>query len=124
MKNLVFAMALIVGFSSEVSFGQTGQNSVPNRSKPVLGDRFTDWGYITQLRTGWIEDTMAVFTTAQVVTGCGPTHEGYSTNPNDPGHKLFHAALLGAYFNNKRVQLLLRGCAFGKPRIIGVYVQD
>src|SRR4029077_5214622 len=85
-----------------------------------------DWGLITQVRTGWVEDSMAVFTEAKIPTntGCPTTDAGYVTNPNDAGHKLHHAALLGAYFSAKHVQVVLQGCVYLKPRIIGVYVKD
>jgi hypothetical protein len=127
MKSLILAIALILAFSSKVSLGQNKQQPPQSVGQltPGLGDKVTDWGYITQLRTGWIEDSMAVFTTAPGTDpGCKVRDAGYATNPNDPGHKLFHAALFGAYFNNKRVQIVLRDCVFDKPRIIAVNVQD
>lgn len=92
----------------------------------VAADKVTNWGYITQLRSGIIEDSMAVFLDVPVLnTGCTTTiFDGYVTSPDDAGHKLFHATLLGAYFNNKQVQLVLRGCAYSKPRIVAVFVKD
>jgi len=104
------ALATLLVACSQLSFSQ---------------DQVTDWGRITQLRAGWVEDSMAVFLTAPVKnTGCKTTDAGYATNPSDPGHKLFHATLLGAYLNNKQVQVILRGCIYDKPRIIAVYVKD
>ena len=85
----------------------------------------SDWGYVKWLSTGWVEDSMAVITTAPLANpGCPVTDAGYATNPNDPGHKLHHAALLGAYFNNKRVSIRASGCVYNKPRIISVSIQD
>jgi hypothetical protein len=127
MKHLLVAITLILAFSSKVSLGENKSLSPLSGGQitPGTGDKVTDWGYVTQLRTGWIEDSMAVFTTAPGMNpGCKVSNAGYATNPGDAGHKLFHAALFGAYFNNKRVQLLLRDCVFDKPRIIAVNVQD
>jgi hypothetical protein len=110
MRASALAVFVILAFLIELSWAD---------------DKVTDWGYIVQLRTGWIEDTMAVFTSSPVVNpGCSVTNAGYATNPNDPGHKLHHAALLGAYFNNKRVQIIVRDCVYDKPRIIAVHVMD
>jgi hypothetical protein len=88
-------------------------------------DAYSDWGYITWLSTGWYEDTMSVITTAPLANlNCPVTDAGYATNPSDPGHQLHHAALLGAYYNHKRVQILVDGCVYDKPRILAVNVQD
>ena len=108
--KITLALAAIVVILSQLSFA---------------ADQVTDWGYITQFRTGWVEDSMAVFVNVPMKnTGCKTTDAGYATNPNDAGHKLFHASLLAAYFNNKQVQLVLRDCVYDKPRIIAVYVKD
>jgi hypothetical protein len=114
MSKLALAVAVLV---------VTAVSSARADDPPIIT---VEWGVITQIRTGWVEDSMAVFTETKVPTntGCPTTDAGYATNPNDAGHKLHHAALLGAYFGAKHVQLVLQGCVYQKPRIIGVYVKD
>jgi hypothetical protein len=91
-----------------------------------LTDKVTQWGYITQLRAGVVEDSMAVFLKVPFAGDAACIKDdGYETDPADAGHKLFNATLLGAYFNSKQVQLVLRGCgAYSKPHIVAVYVKD
>ena len=84
----------------------------------------SDWGKIAVLSTGWIQDSMAVTTTAPTVDpGCPVLNAGYATNPSDPGHSLHHAVLLAAFLNNREVQIIADGCAYEKPRIISVIVR-
>ena len=54
--------------------------------------------------------------------GCSVTNAGYATNPADTGHSLFHTLLLSAFLNRKEVAILVSGCVFDKPRIIGVKI--
>jgi hypothetical protein len=85
---------------------------------------FSDWTRITLIKTGWVVDTMAVFTQAPVADpGCPVTNAGYATNPADSGHQLFHSVLLAAFINGREVQILADGCVFDKPRIIGVDIR-
>lgn len=87
--------------------------------------KWTSYGKITQLSAGWKEDTLAVFLSAGIVNpgGCPTVEGGAVTNPVDPGHTLFHAVLLSAWLNSKEVALLVDGCVYSKPRIIGVNVR-
>ena len=55
--------------------------------------------------------------------GCSVTAFGYATDPADPGHNLFHTMALAAFLNRKEVALTISGCAFNKPKIIGVTVR-
>jgi hypothetical protein len=89
------------------------------------GQVVSDWTRITQIRTGWVIDTMAVFTQAPLANpGCTVTNAGYVTDPADSGHQLFHSVLLAAFINGKEVQITAAGCIIGdKPRIIGVDVR-
>ncbi|MFO1418150.1 MAG: hypothetical protein U1E83_05720 [Methylotetracoccus sp.] len=88
--------------------------------------QYSDWGYVTQIATGWADDTMAVYHTAPLAnpSGCGVVNAGYATSPADPGHKLFHATILGAYLAHKQVAILALDCVYDKPRILGVNVKD
>ena len=92
----------------------------PCRAAQVL----SDWTHINLIKTGWVVDTMAVFTQAPLANpGCPVTDAGYATNPDDSGHQLFHSVLLAAFINGREVQILADGCVFGKPRIIGVDIR-
>jgi hypothetical protein len=86
---------------------------------------YTEWGSVKVLSAGWVQDTMSVTHSAPVVnpSGCSVTNAGYATNPEDPGHSLFHTMLMAAFLNRKEVQLLIEGCVYNKPRIIGVNVR-
>jgi hypothetical protein len=101
----------------------------------------TDWGKIDSISSAWLDDGMAVQHSAPfvnsrhrvfnaatgtplVVDECTITNAGYATDPSDPGHKLHHALIIGAYLHNKQVRLLVQGCAYNKPRIISVEVRD
>lgn len=84
----------------------------------------SDWTRIDLIKTGWVVDSMAVFTQAPLANpGCPVTNAGYATDPADSGHQLFHSVLLAAFINGREVQILANGCAFGKPRIIGVDIR-
>jgi hypothetical protein len=84
---------------------------------------WTDWGSIRELEAGWTEDSMAVRHSAPIRNpgGC-PVSDSYATNPNDPGHTLFHTVLLDAFIYGKQVHLLIAGCVYSKPHIIAVGV--
>lgn len=92
---------------------------------PPARPQFSDWGLIKVISAGWTEDTMSIDHSAPIVNPnqCPTTNGGYATNPNDPGHTLFHTILLNALINRKEVQLLISGCVYEKPRIIGVNIR-
>jgi hypothetical protein len=98
----------------------------------------TDWGRIERFSTE-NEDAMAVYHSApfknpgefgnvsfgeSVRPKCKIEDKGYATDPSDPGHKLHHAAIIGAYLHQKQVRLRLAGCVFDRPRLISVEVKD
>jgi hypothetical protein len=85
-------------------------------------DAWTGWAQIREINSGWVEDTMAVFHAGPFVSlPCATvTNGGYATNPNDPGHSLFHTLLISALLNKKEVAMRLEGCVYGKPRITAV----
>ncbi len=102
---------------------------------------FTDWGRIERLHSAWSQDAVGINHSAPFVNSkraelsvtrqggityvdeCKVKTDGYATDPADPGHKLHHAILLGAFLHGKEVRLTLQGCAFDRPRIIGVEVR-
>jgi hypothetical protein len=82
---------------------------------------YTNWAQIAEISGGWTLDTMAVFHASNFVNvGCDVTGGGYATEPNDPGHDLFHTLIMAAFLNKKEVRFRLEGCALGKPRITEV----
>jgi len=97
----------------------------------------SDWGHIERLHSAWMADAMGIHHTAPFVNSkrfdpitatirdeCTAVNDGYATDPADPGHRLHHAILLGAYLHGKQVRLALQGCSYDHPRIIGVEVRD
>ncbi len=98
---------------------------------------FTDWGQIDDLRSAWADDAMGVHHSAPFVNSqrlspahlggyvdeCTAKNDGYATHPTDPGRKLHHAILIGAFLHGKEVRLTLQGCAYDHPRIIAVEVR-
>lgn len=88
-------------------------------------EAWSEWGVISVVDAGWKEDTVAVHHAAPTVNpdACPFPEAGYATNPEHPGHNLFHTVILSAFMNRKEVHFLISGCAFGKPGIIGVGVR-
>lgn len=88
----------------------------------VSAQTWSDWGLINSIEAGWVEDTIAVWHAAPMVnpSGCEVTGGGYATNPNDPGHKLFHSVALAAFLSGKEVHMLISDCIYSKPRIIAI----
>jgi hypothetical protein len=112
-------------------------------SQPLEIERVvvTDWGQVDDLRSAWADDAMgmhhsAPFRNSQILqlsatVNQGPTYvdqctvknDGYATLPSDPGRKLHHALLVGAFVHGKELRLVLKGCAYDRPRIIAVEVR-
>jgi hypothetical protein len=91
----------------------------------AAGEQFTDPGRITEFGAGWVAAMVSVKLDAPYVNpGNCADHQGYSTDPADPGSPVYHASLLAALLAGKQVRLVVRGCIGGidRPRIIGVYV--
>jgi hypothetical protein len=84
---------------------------------------FTNTGRITFLTSGWAVNSMRVQTDAAFNNpdAC-PIVDGYITDPSDAGTPLYHSILLGAFLSGKPISLAISGCAFGRPKIIGVTV--
>ena len=86
----------------------------------------TAWGRISTFETGWVDDTVAVtlINTPVVNPGRCKVTSSYALDPSEAGNHAHQAAIMGAYFNQKSVRLIVQGCIYDKPRIIGVAVQD
>ena len=96
-------------------------HSVYAQSSPAS----TQNGSITGFGTCWSSDCYILTTSAPYVdNGCGGTATAqYATSPGAPGNTTIHATLLGAFLAGKKVGLVVQGCVFGHPQIIGVGVQ-
>jgi hypothetical protein len=92
---------------------------------PAWAQVATEFGAVTYLETGWAQDTMAIRHSATLVNpdNCRVTNAGYVTDPADPGHSLHHTVALAAFLNHKEVVLVVKGCVFEKPKVIGVGVK-
>jgi hypothetical protein len=84
----------------------------------------TQTGSFTGFGTCWSADCYVISTSAPYVdNGCGGTATAqYATAPGAAGNTTIHATLLGAFLSGKRVSLVVQGCVFGHPQIIGVGV--
>lgn len=82
----------------------------------------SEYGSVRQLVSGWADNAMSVFHNAPMANpaGCAITTAGYATAPTDPGVDLFHSMLIAAFHQRTEVALIVQGCAYGKPRVIGV----
>ena|SRR5438105_11431940 len=107
----------------------------------------TDFGRILGLETGWNNDQMAVklerppeqqFVNSHECFGVFVTHpcgarlenyklvvaDHYALNPQDPGVKVHEAVLLSAFLTGRTVRLVIQGCIYDLPKIIGVNIGD
>jgi hypothetical protein len=121
----VFAALLCVG-------AQAFYSSARAQEVPVA---FTEWGLLESVSSAWKDDALGVHHNAPFVNSgvrgvaartlqrCKVTDQGYATDPGDPGHKLHHALIIGAFLHEKQVRFVLQGCVFNKPRIISVEVR-
>lgn len=84
----------------------------------------TQNGFFTGFGTCWSADCLIVSTNAPYVdNGCGGGATAqYATSPGAPGNTTIHATLMGAFLAGKQVNLVVQGCVFGHPQIIGVGV--
>lgn len=110
-------------------------------AQPVALERvvYTDWGQINDVRSAWEDDAVGVHHSAPFVNSlirrftpsggfdyvpeCSVANDGYTTSPSDPGRKLHHAIVLGAFLHGKEVRFTLKGCSYDRPRIIAVEVR-
>lgn len=103
-----------------------GKERLDQKDRIQLKEKATEWGTITYISAGWVQDSMAIGHSMSPVTnpsGCSVETGGYATDPNDPGHNLFHTIALSAFMNKKQVSLVILGCSFDKPKVIGISVR-
>ena len=145
IRQLGVAAALMTVLLSVGATGAFGQVLKPTPHPPPFGPhppppapQYTAWGHVTALETGWSQDTMSITLdpTVPFVNGsvplppngiqipCSVTNAGYALDPADPGVKAHEAALLTAFAGRKRVRLLVLGCVFNKPKVIGVGLSE
>jgi hypothetical protein len=107
----------------------------------------TEPGHILGLETGWNNDQMAVklerppeqqfvnsyeCISLRVKHPCGLRLENkqfveadhYALNPQDPGVKVHEAVLLSAFVAGRTVRLVIQGCIYDLPKIIGVNIGE
>jgi hypothetical protein len=55
---------------------------------------------------------------------CGGTKPAkyYALDPKDPGVKVHEAVILSAFLSGRQVRLVIQGCIYDKPKIIGVNI--
>lgn len=115
----------------------SGLSASPAASAP----RYSEFGHVVGLETGWLDDTMGVKLDVPFVNSfemswlvfspleslphgrrkpCKITTAGYALDPKDRGVKLHQAVLLSAFLAGRKVRVLVEGCIYDKPRIIGV----
>jgi hypothetical protein len=112
---------------------------------------YTNFANIVGLETGWEIDSLRVkldeaqapfvnaheedkdivpcppapqpcFHQVRITTPCQSTNGGYVLDPSHSGVKLHQAAFLSAFTAGKKVRLILSGCLFTSPVIVGVNV--
>ncbi|MBK8815609.1 MAG: hypothetical protein IPN42_08950 [Methylococcaceae bacterium] len=102
-----------------VVFGAAVQSGI------AQAESSTEVGHILSFETGWSADSISV---ALDVPFVNPAHctktSSYAVSPDDPGARVHEAAIMGAFFGGKNVQLRIDGCAYDKPKIIGVVVRN
>jgi hypothetical protein len=111
---------------------------------PVVRPEYSAFGHITALETGRTEsvfrdpeNTMSVSLDVAFVnpgpgelggvgvfTPCKIADAGYALDPKDPAVTVHEAALLSAFLAGKKVRVVVNGCIFDKPRIIGVDIGE
>jgi hypothetical protein len=82
------------------------------------------WGHVNYLGGGWTNADLRVQMDIAFYNpeSCSFT-DGYMVNNADGGHELFSSLLITAYTLHQQVQLVVDGCYFSRPHIIGVYVK-
>jgi hypothetical protein len=100
-----------------------GLCAVPALAAP----NYSQFGQVIGIETGWSDDTMAVkldVPTVNSPTPCKITTAGYALDPTDRGVKLHQSVLLSAFLTGRKVRVLVDGCVYDKPRIIGVGIGE
>ncbi|HKW91211.1 MAG TPA: hypothetical protein VJX92_04880 [Methylomirabilota bacterium] len=93
----------------------------------LAGPNYSQFGHVIGIETGWLDDTMAVkldVPTVNSPTPCRIMTAGYALDPNDKGVKLHQSVLLSAFLSGRKVRILVDGCVYDKPRVIGVGIGE
>lgn len=80
---------------------------------------------VTQLRTGWDADQIAIETQEPYLNPAGcPAVDGYVSNASKPGHKEHYTAILTAMSTGMALRVVVSDtdCASGHPRIMGTFL--
>lgn len=89
---------------------------------------YSQFGHVIGIETGWLDDTMAVKLDVPTVNSKSPVCKimtaGYALDPADKGVKLHQSVLLSAFLSGRKVRVLVDGCVYDKPRIIGVGIGE
>jgi hypothetical protein len=118
--TIAFSILAVVGIATASIMLLKPANKVHAQSSPAV----TANGNFTGFGTCWSADCYVLSTNAPYVdNGCGGTATAqYATAPVAPGNTTIHATLLGAFLSGKKVALVVQGCVFGHPQVIGVGV--
>jgi hypothetical protein len=93
----------------------------------LAAPNYSQFGHVIGIETGWLDDTMAVkldVPTVNSPTPCRIMTAGYALDPGDKGVKLHQSVLLSAFLSGRKVRILVEGCVYDKPRIIGVGIGE
>jgi hypothetical protein len=81
-------------------------------------------GMITQLRTGWANDSFGIMINANQINpaGCSEHTLGYISQIDEPGYHTYYAAALTAYVARKPITVTVdhTKCSGPFPKIIGI----
>jgi hypothetical protein len=93
----------------------------------LAGPNYSQFGHVIGIETGWLDDTMSVKLDVPAVnspTPCRIMTAGYALDPADKGVKVHQSVLLSAFLSGRKVRVLVDGCVYDKPRIIGVGIGE
>lgn len=82
------------------------------------------WSSVTSLSGGWVGAHLRVVLSGDFhnPSAC-PYTDGYIVDASLPGAQLLQAILITAYASGDHVQVVVDGCAQGRPSVIGVDVR-
>lgn len=82
------------------------------------------WSSVTSLSGGWVGAHLRVVLSGSFhnPSAC-PYTDGYIVDASLPGAQLLQAMLITAYSSGDQVQVIVDGCAQGRPSVVGVDVR-
>jgi hypothetical protein len=96
-------------------------------SPALAGPNYSAFGHVIGIETGWRDDTMGFkldVPTVNSPTPCKIMGAGYALDPQDPGVKLHQSVVLSAFLAGRKIRVLVDGCAYDKPRVIGIGIGE